>query len=61
MKAGDRITVRRTGRPGRPSVRTIVRHVPAVVVKSNGSSICVEIAGARVWISRRSIVTTEAA
>ena len=61
MKRGDQITVRRSGKPGRPSVRTIVKHVSAVVVKANGSTLCVEIAGVRLWIDRRTVVTPEAA
>jgi hypothetical protein len=59
VKAGDTVLVRRYGKRGRPSVRSVAVIVPGVVVKANGSYHCVLINGQRLWINAKSISLTE--
>jgi hypothetical protein len=53
MKTGDAVLVRRYGKRGRPSVRSVVVVVPGVVVKANGSNHVVLIDGQRVRVHAR--------
>jgi hypothetical protein len=59
VKTGDTVLVRRYGKRGRPSVRSVLLVLQGVVVKANGSNHVVLIDGKRVRVHARFVTLTE--
>ena len=63
MKAGQRVTVLRWHKTGRPSRDAIGTTYMATVVKANGSTVCVQCDnnGPRVWVRAERVTPVETA